>query len=113
MKAGSHGTFMFPEWKRRKVAHHEREDAEVDNAREQKYTHSAHDVIKKCYLLPWVEEHLIEAPKIHCTDESRKWKSRKTRAVDEKAQECAHGRAKQRKKIKDALGRPFKVTAYL
>jgi hypothetical protein len=50
------------------VAHHEGEDAEVDEARKQEHTHGTHDVIQKRDFLSWVEEHLIEAPKVHCAD---------------------------------------------
>jgi hypothetical protein len=58
----------FLERRRRKVAHHEGEDAEVDEEGEQEHTQGAHNVIQKCYLLSWVEEHLVKATKVHCTD---------------------------------------------
>jgi hypothetical protein len=58
-----------PEWRRRReVAYHEGEDAEVDKKREEEHTNGAHNMVQERYLLPWVEEHLIEAPKVHCTD---------------------------------------------
>jgi hypothetical protein len=59
-----------PEWRRsrREVAHHEGEDAEVDEEREQEHTHGANNMVQERYLLPWVEEHLVKAPKVHCTD---------------------------------------------
>jgi hypothetical protein len=52
--------------RRMKVAHHEREDAEVDEEGEQEHTYGAHDVIQKRSLLSWVEEHLVQAAKVHC-----------------------------------------------
>jgi hypothetical protein len=56
MEAVNNSCVAFPEYRRRrKVAHHEREDAEVDEEGEQEHTHGAHDVIQECYLLSWVE----------------------------------------------------------
>jgi hypothetical protein len=50
-----------------KIAHHEREDAEVDEEGEQEHTHGANNMVQKRYLLPRGEEHLVEASKVHCT----------------------------------------------
>jgi hypothetical protein len=55
------------------IAHHEREDAEVDDTGEQKHAHSADNMVKKRSLQSWVEEHLVEAPKVHCADSSRQF----------------------------------------
>jgi hypothetical protein len=56
-----------------KGAHHEREDAEVDEEGEQEHTHGADNMIQKRYLLPRVEEHPVEASKVHCRGHSHVW----------------------------------------
>jgi hypothetical protein len=50
-----------------KTAHHEGEDAEVDEEWKQEHTHCATDMVQKRSLLTWVEEHLAEPTKVHCT----------------------------------------------
>jgi hypothetical protein len=55
-----------------KIAHHEGEDAEVDEEGEQEHTHGANNMVQKRYLLPRVEEHLVEASKVHCTDKGHR-----------------------------------------
>jgi hypothetical protein len=83
-------------------SHHEGEDAEVDEEGEQKHTHGAHDVIQECYLLPGVEEHLVEAPKVHCTDRGQDLEDTK---VDDKMNTCAKSRVKHQNMTQSPGGR--------
>jgi hypothetical protein len=53
--------------RRGRYAHDEGEDEDVNEEGEQEHTHCARDLIQNRPLLSRVEEHLIEAPKVHYT----------------------------------------------
>jgi hypothetical protein len=110
MFTGTRGEVTVPGCRRGKVAHHEGEDAEVDEEGKQEHTHGAYDVVQKRYLLSWVEEHLIEAAKIYCTDLSQQSDGTK---MDDNRHACSESNLSNQIQDKNCKARSARVTGHL